>query len=58
MRFANFKGNLAFSVLLIILADLLGKKCLLVIGVFQSTLFVSVFQGPLLLTELSQAMVG
>ena len=30
---------------LIILADLLGNTCLLVISAFRSTLFVSAFQG-------------
>ena len=29
----------------IILSDLLGSTCLLVIGAFQSTVFVPVFQG-------------
>ena len=43
--FANFKGILGCFVPLIILADLLGNTCLLVIGAFRSTLFVSVFQG-------------
>ena len=48
IRFANFEGILGFSVPSIILADLLGNTCLLVIGAFRSTLFVSVFQGSLL----------
>ena len=41
-RFANFEGVLGFSVPL---ADLLGNTCLLVIGAFSSTFFVSMFQG-------------
>ena len=52
MRFANFEGILGFSVPSIILADLLGNTCLLVIGAFRSTLFVSVFQGSLLVIAL------
>ena len=48
MRFAKFEGILGFSVPSIILADLFGNTCLLVIGAFRSTLFVSVFQGYLL----------
>ena len=45
---------LGFSVPSIILADVLGKKCLVVIGAFRSTLFVSVFQGsPLVIAFLS-----
>ena len=55
--FANFEGILGFSVPSIILADLLGNKCLLVIGAFRSTLFVSVFQGSLLVTALFRAIV-
>ena len=55
-RFANFEGSLGFSVLSIILADLLGNACLLVIGAFWSTLFVSVFQGSLLIITLFRAM--
>ena len=43
--FVKFEGILGFSVLSIILADLLGNTYLLVIRAFQSTLFVSVFQG-------------
>ena len=50
--FANFKGILGCFVPLIILADLLGNTCLLVIGAFRSTLFVSVFQGSLLVMTL------
>ena len=41
----------------IILADLLGNTCLLVIGVFSSTLFVSVFQGSLLWTTLFRTII-
>ena len=55
-RFANFEGILGFSVPSIILADLLGNTCLLVIGAFRSTLFVSVFQGSLLVIALFRAM--
>ena len=52
-RFANFEGILGFSVPSVILADLLGNACLLVIaGAFRSTLFVSVFQGSLLVITL------
>ena len=47
-RFANFEGILGVSVPSIILANLLGNTCLLVIGAFRSTLFVSLFQGSLL----------
>ena len=39
-----------------ILADLLENACLLVIGVFRSTLFVSVFQGSLLVIALFRVM--
>ena len=55
--FAKFKGILDFFVLSIILADLLGNTCLLVIGAFRSTLFVSVFQGSLLVIALFWAIV-
>ena len=55
--FANFEGILGFSVPSIILADLLGNKCLLVIGAFRSTLFVSAFQGSLLVIALFRAIV-
>ena len=41
----------------IILADLLGNTCLLVIGVFSSTLFVSVFQGSLLWITLFREII-
>ena len=51
-RFANFEGILGFSVPSVILADLLGNACLLVIGAFRSTLFVSMFQGSLLVITL------
>ena len=50
-------GIWGFSVPSIILADLLGKTCLLVIGAFRSTLFVSVFQGSLLVITLIQGIV-
>ena len=40
-----------------ILADLLENACLLVIGVFRSTLFVSVFQGSLLVITLFRVMM-
>ena len=56
--FVNFEGILGFSVPSIILADLLGNKCLLVTGAFRSTLFFfSVFQGSLLGIALFRAMV-
>ena len=55
--FANFQGILGFSVSSIILADLLGNVCLLVIGAFRSTLFASVFQGSLLVIALFRAMI-
>ena len=55
--FANFERILGFSVPSIILADLLGNKCLLVIGAFRSTLFVSVFQSSLLVIALFRAIV-
>ena len=58
MRFANFKGILGFPVPSIILADLLGNRCLLVIGAFRSTLFVSVFQGSLLVIALFHTVSG
>ena len=41
----------------IILADLLGHICLLVIGAFWSTLVVSVLQGSLLLIALFRAII-
>ena len=47
---------LGFSVPSIILADLLGNLCLLVIGAFRSALFVSVFQGLLLAIALFRAV--
>ena len=56
-RFANFEGILGFYIFSIILADLLGNTCLLVIGVFRSTLFVSVCQGSLLVIALFRAMI-
>ena len=43
VRLANFEGILGFSVASIIVADLVGNICLLLIGAFRSTLFVSVF---------------
>ena len=57
-RFANFEGILGLSVPSIILADLLGNKCLLVIDAFPSTLFVSVFQGSLLVIALFRIVSG
>ena len=42
----------------IILADLLRNKCLLVIDAFPSTLFVSVFQGSLLVIALFRIVSG
>ena len=39
-RFANFEEILGFSVPSIILADLLGDICLLVIGAFRFTFFL------------------
>ena len=51
------KEILISSVPSIILADLFGNKFLLVIGAFWSTLFVSVFQGSLLVIELSRAVI-
>ena len=53
-RFGNFEGILAFfcSVNHLHLADLLGNTCLFGIGAFRSTLFVSVFQGSLLVIAL------
>ena len=38
--------------------DLLGNTCLLVIGAFWSTLFVSVFQGSLLVIALFRTVSG
>ena len=58
IRFANFEGILGFSVPSIILADLLGNTCLLVIGAFRSTLFVSLFQGSLLVISLYCTVSG
>ena len=58
MCFSNFKGVLGFSVPSIILADLLGNTCLLVIGVFRSTWFVSVFQGLLIVIALFRTVSG
>ena len=55
--FVNFKGMLGFSVPSIILADLLGNTSLLVIGAFRSTLFVSAFQGSLLVIALFRAII-
>ena len=57
-RFANFEGILGFSILSIILADLLGNTCLLVIGAFWCTLFVSVLQGSLLVMVLFRTLSG
>ena len=45
VRLANFEGILGFSVASIIVTELVGSICLLLIGAFRSTLFVSVFQG-------------
>ena len=56
-RFANFEGILGFCVPSIILADLLGKTCLLVIVAFRSTLFVSVFQGSLVVIALFRTLI-
>ena len=50
-------GNFSFSVPSIIVADLLGNTSLLVIGAFRSTLFVSVFQGSLLVTALYREII-
>ena len=58
MRFANFEGILVVSVPSIILANLLGNTCLLVIGAFRSTLFVSVFQGSPLVIALFHTVSG
>ena len=57
-RFAYFEGILGFSVPSIILVDLLGNTCLLVIGAFRSTLFLSVFQGSLLVIALFRTVSG
>ena len=38
--------------------DLLGDTCLLVIGAFRSTSFVSVFRGPLLVIALFRIVSG
>ena len=38
--------------------DLFGNTCLLVIGAFRSTLFVSVFQGSLLVIALFHTVSG
>ena len=57
-RFANFEGIVGFSVSSIILADLLGNTCLFVIGAFRSTLFVSVFQGSLLVIAVFRTVSG
>ena len=46
------------SVPSIILADILGNKCLLVIDAFPSTLFVSLFQGSLLVIALFRIVSG
>ena len=54
----NFEGILGLSVPSIILADLLGNKCLLVTGAFPSTLLVSVFQGSLLVIALFRIVSG
>ena len=56
-RFANFEGILSFSILSIIVADLLGNTCLLVIGAFRYNLFVSVFHGSLLVITLFWAII-
>ena len=57
-RFANFEGILGSSVSSIILADLLGNTCLLVIGAFRSSLFLSAFQGSLLVIALFRTVSG
>ena len=51
-----YTDRLRFSVPSIILTDLLGNTCLLVIGAFRSTLLVSVFQGSLLVIALFRAV--
>ena len=56
-RFANFERILGFSVPSIILTDLLGNTCLLVIGAFRPTLIVSVFQDSLLVIALFRAII-
>ena len=48
-RFANFEGILGFSVPSVFKVDLLGNTCLLVIGAFRSTLFVSALGSPLVI---------
>ena len=58
MRFPFFEGVLVFLVPSINLADLLGNTCLLVIGAFRSTWFVSVFQGSLLVITLFRTVSG
>ena len=55
--FCKLRRNLGFSVPSIILADLIGNICLLVIGAFRSTLFVSVFQGSLLVIALFRVLI-
>ena len=51
--FCKLQRNFGF----IILANLLGNTSLLVIGAFRSTLFVSVFQGSLLVIALFRAII-
>ena len=55
--FCKLQRNFGFSALSIILADLLGNTCLLVIGAFRSTLFVSVFQGYLHVIALFRTII-
>ena len=56
-RFPNFVGILGFSVPSFMLADLVGNRCLLVIGAFRCTLFASVFQDSLLVIALFRAII-
>ena len=56
VRQAALTFCLRFSVPSIILTELLGNTCLLVIGAFRSTLFVSVFRGSLLVIDLFRAV--
>ena len=48
---------LGFYVPSIILTDLLGNTCLLVIDAFRSTLFISVFKGSLHVIALFRAII-
>ena len=56
--FCKLRRNFGFFSSVNHLLDLLGNTCLLVIGAFRSTMFVSVFQGSLLVIALYRTVSG